>query len=183
RKRIAHPSRHQARHLRRAWRRSGFGQILPQTGPDLCQLLALPRAGGPSRRRPGGGRGSHGQEEIVSASPQSFRPAPPRRGAFVRGRMHADFTAPVRILFHFACRAPRAPRAKVPFPSALATCKAREGWHGLCMREGASLSRRKSIPGGALKPLTRGAANERANAERKLAHRQREAETKIRQSH
>src|SRR5581483_8489702 len=87
------------------------------------------------------------------------------------------------ILFHFACRAPRAPRAKVPFPSALATCKAREGWHGLCMREGASLSRRKSIPGGALKPLTRGAANERANAERKLAHRQREADTKIRQSH
>ena len=42
------PSRHQAGHLRRAWRRPGLCGILPQDRPELCVLLPLPRAHRPS---------------------------------------------------------------------------------------------------------------------------------------
>jgi pyruvate,orthophosphate dikinase len=46
-------ARHQARHLRRACRRSGFGRVLPSRRAGLCLLLAFPRAGGAA----GGGAG------------------------------------------------------------------------------------------------------------------------------
>jgi phosphoenolpyruvate synthase/pyruvate phosphate dikinase len=49
------PARHQARHLRRAWRRPGLGPVLRIHRARLCQLLALPRADRPpwpQRRRP-----------------------------------------------------------------------------------------------------------------------------------
>ncbi len=39
-----HPSRHQARHLRRARRRSVHYRVLPQCGPELRELLSVPRA-------------------------------------------------------------------------------------------------------------------------------------------
>ena len=48
---------HQARHLRRARRRSRLGEVLPQAGLELRELLALPRAGGAPRGRPGGAGG------------------------------------------------------------------------------------------------------------------------------
>ena len=51
------PSRHQARHLRRTRWRSGFREILPSHRPDLRELLAVPRAGGPPGRRAGRDRG------------------------------------------------------------------------------------------------------------------------------
>src|SRR6185437_985928 len=43
-KRPRDASRSQARHLRRAWRRSGFDPILPSDGTRLRLVLALPRA-------------------------------------------------------------------------------------------------------------------------------------------
>ena len=43
----------QARHLRRAWRRSGLDPLLSQLGTGLCLLFAIPRAG----CAPGGGTG------------------------------------------------------------------------------------------------------------------------------
>ncbi len=45
---------HQARHLRRAWRRSGLGRLLRGGRARLRVVLALPRADRPPRRRPGG---------------------------------------------------------------------------------------------------------------------------------
>jgi hypothetical protein len=51
--RAADPPEHQARHLRRTRRRPGLGEVLPQARPQLRELLALPRAGRPPRRRPG----------------------------------------------------------------------------------------------------------------------------------
>ena len=49
-------ARSQARHLRRAWRRSGVGRVLPRGEARLRVLLAVPRAdraagGGPGRAR------------------------------------------------------------------------------------------------------------------------------------
>ena len=48
--------RPEARHLRRAWRRSGLGVLLPQGRPRLRLVLALPRADRAAGRRPGGPR-------------------------------------------------------------------------------------------------------------------------------
>jgi hypothetical protein len=39
-------SRHQARHLRRAWRRAVVGGVLPPDRPDVRKLQPVPRAGG-----------------------------------------------------------------------------------------------------------------------------------------
>ncbi len=51
------PCGHQARHLRRTWRRSVVRGILPQGRPLVCELLAVPRAdrtfGGGAGRRAG----------------------------------------------------------------------------------------------------------------------------------
>ena len=47
-------ARPQARGLRRAWRRSGLGALLPRGGPRLRVLLAVPRPGGAAGGRPGG---------------------------------------------------------------------------------------------------------------------------------
>ena len=44
----ADPPRHQAGHLRRAWRRSLHRRVLPQHRPDLRFLLSLPRADRPA---------------------------------------------------------------------------------------------------------------------------------------
>ena len=44
----------QARHLRRAWRRSGFDPLLPRRGTGLCLLFAIPRAGCAARGGAGG---------------------------------------------------------------------------------------------------------------------------------
>ena len=44
---------HQARHLRRAWRRPGLDPFLPRGRARLRVVLALPRADRPPRRRPG----------------------------------------------------------------------------------------------------------------------------------
>ena len=49
-------------HLRRARRRAELGQVLPQAGPRLRKLLALPGHGSASRRGPGGDRGEKGEE-------------------------------------------------------------------------------------------------------------------------
>src|SRR4029450_7199419 len=46
----------EARHLRRAWRRSGLGVLLPQGGPRLRVVLALSRADRPLGGCPGGTR-------------------------------------------------------------------------------------------------------------------------------
>ncbi len=48
----------QGRHLRRARRRSGVGQVLPPGGHGLRELLAVPRADRASRRGAGRHRGS-----------------------------------------------------------------------------------------------------------------------------
>ena len=50
-------ARPQGRHLRRAWRRSGLGVLLPQGRPRLRLVLALPRAD----RAAGGGAGGPGR--------------------------------------------------------------------------------------------------------------------------
>ena len=47
------PSGHQARHLRRTRRRSGQREVLPPPRPELRELLPVPRAGRPPRRRAG----------------------------------------------------------------------------------------------------------------------------------
>ena len=64
-----HPQAHQARHLRRARRRSGQRAILPQARPELRQLLALPRAGGAF------GRGAGGPRPIGRLTTTLFTPA------------------------------------------------------------------------------------------------------------
>ncbi len=46
----------QARHLRRARRRSGFGRVLPRGRTRLRVVLAVPRADRAARRRAGGAR-------------------------------------------------------------------------------------------------------------------------------
>ena len=46
------PPGHQARHLRRAWRRPVIGDLLPQHRPGLCFLFPLPGADRPSGRGP-----------------------------------------------------------------------------------------------------------------------------------
>ena len=46
-------ARHQARHLRRTRRRSGFREILPSHRTDVCELLAVSRAGRAAGRRAG----------------------------------------------------------------------------------------------------------------------------------
>ncbi|MCU0249378.1 MAG: pyruvate, phosphate dikinase [Vicinamibacterales bacterium] len=51
-------ARHQARHLRRARRRPVVDPLLPQGGPEVRQLLALPRARGAAG---GGARGAVGE--------------------------------------------------------------------------------------------------------------------------
>ncbi len=51
---------HEARHLRRTWRRSGFDPLLRGDRPRLCLLLALPRADRQAGRRAGGGAGGKG---------------------------------------------------------------------------------------------------------------------------
>ena len=57
---------HQARHLRRTRRRSGQREVLPQARPELRELLPVPRAGRPPRRRPGRDRGE-GVAAVFSA--------------------------------------------------------------------------------------------------------------------
>ena len=49
-------ARSQGRHLRRAWRRSGFGRLLPRGRARLCVLLAVPRADRAACRGAGGAR-------------------------------------------------------------------------------------------------------------------------------
>ena len=50
------PARSQGRHLRRAWRRSCIGGVLPRDRARLRVVLALPRADRPPRRSPGRAR-------------------------------------------------------------------------------------------------------------------------------
>jgi hypothetical protein len=50
------PARHQARHLRRTWRRPGLGRFCEGHRSRLCLLLALPRADRPAGRGAGGHR-------------------------------------------------------------------------------------------------------------------------------
>ena len=57
---------HQARHLRRAWRRSGLDPLLRGGRPRLCLLLALPRADRPAGRRAGGGEESVRHKRIAN---------------------------------------------------------------------------------------------------------------------
>ena len=52
-RRQVHPSEDPLRHLRRARRRPDLGRVLPPHRPELRQLLAVPRADRPPRRRPG----------------------------------------------------------------------------------------------------------------------------------
>ena len=58
------PAQPQDRHLRRAWRRSGERQVLPQDRPELRLLLALPAAHGAA------GRGAGGSRREVGIDPQ-----------------------------------------------------------------------------------------------------------------
>ena len=51
-----HAPRHRARHLRRAWWRPGVHPQVREDRPGLRVLLAVPRAGGPPRGRPGRAR-------------------------------------------------------------------------------------------------------------------------------
>ena len=60
--------RHQARHLRRARRRSGLDRLLRRRRPRLRQLLALPRPHRPPRR------GAGGAEARRPATPESAGP-------------------------------------------------------------------------------------------------------------
>ena len=55
----------QARHLRRAWRRSGLHRLLRGDRPRLCQRLALPRADRPARG--GAGGAAEGQSERAAS--------------------------------------------------------------------------------------------------------------------
>ena len=50
RRRPQDPPRHQAGHLRRAWRRPDLRRVLPQYRPQLCILLSVPRADRPAGR-------------------------------------------------------------------------------------------------------------------------------------
>ena len=50
------PARSQGRHLRRAWRRSRLGRVLPRDRARLRLVLALPRADRPPRRSAGRAR-------------------------------------------------------------------------------------------------------------------------------
>src|SRR5207248_6846005 len=60
------PARHQARHLRRARRGSGFSQTLPSHWSQLRELLAVPRACRAPGCGPGGHRGKEGCEADLS---------------------------------------------------------------------------------------------------------------------
>jgi hypothetical protein len=58
-------------------------EVLPQGRPDLRELLAVPRAGGPPRRRPGRDRGQEGrrrqeagEEEVAVGSQRHLGRAP-----------------------------------------------------------------------------------------------------------
>ena len=62
-------------HLRRARRRAELGQVLPQAGPQLRELLALPGHGGASGRGPGGDRGK-GEERDRLKEYRASRPSP-----------------------------------------------------------------------------------------------------------
>ena len=61
----------QGRHLRRAWRRSGLGVLLPQGRPRLRLVLALPRAD----RAAGGGAGGAGRRAQDGMSLDALRRA------------------------------------------------------------------------------------------------------------
>ena len=67
---------HQARHLRRAWRRSGEHRLLREDRPRLCLGLALSRAD----RAAGGGAGGAG-EIAGRATRVAPKPSPPPRRA------------------------------------------------------------------------------------------------------
>ncbi len=67
-RRAAHAAQPQARHLRRAWRRSRLDPLLPGAGARLRLVLALPRAHRAPRRRPGGaGRRAGGDDGVGQA--------------------------------------------------------------------------------------------------------------------
>ena len=66
--------RPQARHLRRAWRRSGLGRVLPRGRARLRVVLAVPRADRAARRRAGRARQGRGQHGLINqATPPSPR--------------------------------------------------------------------------------------------------------------
>ena len=62
-----HAPRPEARHLRRAWRRSRLGALLPGDRARLRLLLALSRADRAPRRGAGGARQGSGDDGVVSA--------------------------------------------------------------------------------------------------------------------
>ena len=61
------PARSQGRHLRRAWRRSCLGGVLPRDRARLRVVLALPRADRPPRRSPGRARQDGCEPGVVKA--------------------------------------------------------------------------------------------------------------------
>ena len=76
----------QARHLRRARRRSGLGRVLPRGRARLRVLLAVPRADRAARRRAGGAR-QGGRQHGVAVCPGSAKRCAPesaRHGPGVR---------------------------------------------------------------------------------------------------
>ena len=79
RTRPRHPAGIEARHLRRAWRRSGFDRLLPRGRARLCLVLALPRAD----RAPGRGAsravGRVGKRDGVMAKTRDDLPGDARR--------------------------------------------------------------------------------------------------------
>ena len=72
-------ARHQARHLRRAWRRPGLGALLRRGRARLRLLLALPRADRAACRRAGGAR-REGREPGVSRCARGIVPMRRRKG-------------------------------------------------------------------------------------------------------
>ena len=64
RARTQDPSEHQGRHLRRAWRRSRLGRVLPRDRAELRLVLALPRADRAIGRGTGGARQDRRQSGV-----------------------------------------------------------------------------------------------------------------------
>ena len=75
----------QARHLRRAWRRSGLDRLLRRGRPRLRLLLAVPRADRPPRRGAGGARQER-REHGVTTSGAGGNGSRPQRPAEITVR-------------------------------------------------------------------------------------------------
>ena len=89
-------ARHQARHLRRAWRRPGLDPLLRGGRARLRVLLALPRADRPA----GGGAGGGPREGVAESFLRGGKPRLHLRGAEASpGSLYSAARASMRTLF------------------------------------------------------------------------------------